>query len=201
MKHIRNERGIALVTALMLTLISLAIVLSLLYIVTQGTKVSAVHKRYKTSLEASYGGVEVFTKEVIPMVLQGTSLSTLIMTANPSTASPCFISKLSNAPSSWGAVCGPDSRTTDPKVQPDLMLTLQGSGLQPNFTVYAKIVDTMPGNSDTSGIDMLDSGAGVAYGSSGVSPKHMPATYRIEVQGEREKNPLEKANLSILYAY
>ena len=64
MRTLSNERGVALVTALLLTLISLAIVLSALYFVTQQTQLSGASKRYKNVLDATHGGVEVYTKEI-----------------------------------------------------------------------------------------------------------------------------------------
>ncbi len=203
MKAIQNERGMALVTALLLTLISLAIILALLYVITQGIQTSAANKRYQNALEASYGGTEVFTKEVIPQVMTGTSLAAVAaaLPLDPGNAG-CFSTKLNFATALWGAACSNDARTSDPKTAPDVTIRLRGPRGQANFyNVYAKVIDTLPGNSDASGIENLDSAAGVAYGNAGVSPKHMPATYHIEVQGEQTNNPQEKARLSVLYAY
>ena len=203
MKKIRNERGIALVTALLLTFLSLVIILALMYIVSQGTKVSGASKRYKSALEASYGGAEVFTKELIPQFLGGASasLTTILVGNSPSFGeTACIQDKLNAAPGQW-LNCGAAAKTMDPKSAFDAQFTLRGQAGQPNFNIYAKIVDTQQGNSDTSGEDMIGSGAGVAGINVAVAPKHMPATYRIEIQGERATNPLEKAKLSILYAY
>ena len=199
MKRARNERGIALVTALLLTLISLGIAMALLYFISQGTKVSAAHKRYKSSRDAAYGGVEVFTKSVIPSVLSNTALDPLFAPAFANMS--CLQRKLAYPPTLWGAVCGSATRTIDAKNAPDNTFVLKGPPFQPNFTIFAKVVDTIPGNSDASGVDYLESAAGVAYGSSGVKPQHMPALYRIEVTAERENNSKEKANLSVLYVY
>jgi hypothetical protein len=213
MKRIGNDRGVALVTALLLTLISLAIVMALLYLITQGVQLSAASKRYHNALEASYGGAEVFTKEIIPQLMGATgtaNLSALLSGNNPAfTNYSCIQKKLNVATANWGVpvanwpnVCGPTTKTASPLDNPDATFTLMGTGLASNFNVYAKIVDTQPGNSDSSGTDgFIDSAAGVAYGAAGVSPKHMPATYRIEIQGQRANNPQEKAHLSVLYAY
>ncbi len=80
-KHLKDNKGIALVTSLMFTLISLTIVMALLYMVTLSTKVSGANKRYKTALEASYGGSELFTKDVLPYLLQNYGSATLATTA------------------------------------------------------------------------------------------------------------------------
>jgi hypothetical protein len=203
-KPLQNERGIALVTALMLSLLALAIILALLYVISQGTRTSGASKRYKSALEASYGGVDVFTKAFIPQ-LSGSStpnLNSILVGAAPTSGDTnCIQDKMTKISKDWGA-CSSAAKSANPKDTPDTTFSLRGQAGQPNFNIFAKIVDTQPGNSDmTSGTELLDSGSGVAYGGSGVSPKHMPATFRIEIQGERATNPLEKANLSILYAY
>ena len=210
MKLMRNERGIALVTSLMLSFLALIIILALLYIVSQGTKLSAASKRYKSALEASYGGAEVFTKDIVPQLMKataGTSLSSVLAGNAPVFGNMTCLTgvggtggKLNSFPNQW-AYCSASAKTVNAKVLPDTTFTLRGQPGQPDFNVFAKIVDSQPGNSDASGSELLEGGAGVAYGAAGVSPKHMPATFRIEVQGERATNPLEKANLSVLYAY
>jgi hypothetical protein len=202
-KPLQNERGIALVTALMLSFLSLAIILALLYLISQGTRTSAASKRYKSALEASYGGVDVFTKAYIPQLsgITTPNLNSILVGAAPTFGDTnCVQDKMNKISKDWGA-CSSAAKNANPKDTPDTTFSLRGQAGQPNFNVFAKIVDTQPGNSDSSGSELLDSGSGVAYGSAGVSPKHMPATYRIEIQGERATNPLEKANLSILYAY
>ena len=59
MKSLQNERGIALITSLLLTLISLAIVLAVLYLITQGIQVSGSSKRYTNAREASFATVDM----------------------------------------------------------------------------------------------------------------------------------------------
>lgn len=46
-------------------------------------------------------------------------------------------------------------------------------------------------------------GGGSSYSKSGGSIKvqHIPYSYRIEVQGEKDNNPIEKSNVTVLYAY
>lgn len=204
MKNLDNDRGIALVTALLLTVLALSIIMAVLYLITQGIQVSAAHKRYKTVLESSYGGVEVFTKDLLGKAI----ISPTVEPTNPllpvsfARYTGCFQKKLNNPTAAWESLgCSATSKSVDAKTAPDARFTLQGAAFQPNFNIYTKIVDTIPGNSDMSGVELLDAGAGVAYGSSGVSPQHVPAMFRIEVQAERETNAQERANLSVLYAY
>lgn len=205
MKTLNNEDGVALVTALLLTLISLGMVMALLFMVLQQTKLSGAHKRYKNSLEASHGGSQLITKELIPaMFSEATDPTATLMTNFASinlytSSNNCLQQKLMNVPAGWAA-CGADSKTYDIKKGWDMTFKLQGAS-GPGFNVYAKIVDTQPGNTDTSGFELLDGGAGVTGASAGIAPKHIPAMYRIETQGESVSNPREKAVLSVLYAY
>lgn len=196
--HLSSEKGIALVTALLLTLIGLAIILAAIYLVTKGTTISGLFKRYETAREASFGATDFITKEFIPNKIGGTSLATLgnyggLVAYGIDDA--CFDKKLKLPTTSWG--CG--SSSLDPKTSWDMTLTLQAAGGVP-FRVYTKIVDTVPGNTSTSGIDL--EGLGVVEAGSGIiTPQHFPYMYRIEIQGERQNNPDERANLSVLYAY
>jgi hypothetical protein len=204
MKALRNEHGVALVTSLLLTLISMGVVMALLIMVLQQTKLSAAHKRYKSSLEASHGAVQLITKELIPLMFTSatptTTLKANFAAINLDTSSSgCLQQKLMNLPSMWSS-CGSNSKSYDVRADWDMTFKLAGT-TGPGYQVYAKIVDTQPGNSDTSGIELLDGGAGVTGSSAGVAPKHIPATYRIETQGESVANPREKAVLSVLYAY
>lgn len=208
MKNLRNERGVALVTALCLTMIALAIIMALLYMITWQSRLSGAHKRYKTAIEASQGGAEIFTKQIIPMVFNNYTAA-LSKTFLGITVAPrdnaCLSYKLTNPTSLWPTMCGANNNPAnpaslyDPSIASDVILNLQGT--QSPFTVYTKIVDTVPGNSDLSGYDFLLNGGGVDASPPDVTPKHIPAMYRIEVQGQMATNPLERAKLSVLYAY
>ena len=202
---VRNNKGFALVTSLMLTLISLTVVLALLYMITQSVKMAGQTKKYHTALEASYGGSEIMLKDVLPVVLQnlgsgytGSTLTTAVQNAFPGLnvqlpTSQCLQTKLFQSPPWVGC-----SNTPSPKQSPDMTMDLQATTGSP-FTVYTKIVDTVPGNSDISGLQL--EGSGVAESSSLLRPQQIPYIYRIEIQGERKDNPTAQANLEVLYAY
>lgn len=219
MSLLHNNKGIALVTALLFTLISLGIVMALLTIVTQGTRVSAANKTYKTAIEAGYGAVDVVVYDILPTVLKDSlnptdyesyklSLSTAINMALPQ--ENCFNQKVRSSTSLWTA-CTAQASTFAPVQSPDITFNLKAPNASVGFNVYTKIIDTKCGgdttagqpcsNSDTAGIDYLDTGGGVSSSSGTVTPQHRPAYYRIEVQSERAANPREKAALSVLYAY
>ncbi len=197
MNHQDNEKGIALVTALLLTLIGLVVVVTTIYFITQGTRLSGLNKRYQTALEASHGAVEIISKEVIPrrITTQVANLSGLgYGTFMPSYDDACFATKLLNPPTAWGSC----DKTLSPKSSPDIMFSFKGVPPQADFNVYVKIVDTVQGNSDLSGMNLIGHGVvdpGV------INPQPFPNLYRMEVQGERKNNPDEQASLSVLYAY
>lgn len=218
MKLLANQKGIALITALMLTLISLTIVMYLMYMITAGVKMSGANKRYKTALEASYGSTDIVLKDVLPILFKNMTSSGWSPKNNlgasgfasflnvDSSSDECLKEKLMLPSSKWSAAC---NRSSVAKTAFDIKLNLNSTS--DPFTVYTKIVDTMCSDpkpypegkctgSDLSGIS-LDCGAGTAGGCGGVTVQHLPATYRIEVQGERSTNPLEKSKLSVLYAY
>ena len=202
-------------TALLFTLISLGIVMALLTIVIQGTKVSAANKSYKSAMEAGYGAVDLVTRDILPAIMKGTfdsayktGLTNAIGMAFPQEA--CFNQKI-NSPTALWTVCSGTATTAVPTQSPDMTFNLRATNDPAGFTVYTKITDTRCGgdtvagqpcsNSDASGIDYLDAGGGVTSASGAVTPQHKPAYFRIEVQGERAVNPKEKSQLSVLYAY
>lgn len=219
-----SNTGVALVTALMFTVLALVISMSLLYMVTAGIRSTAALKRYKTALDASYGGVEIITKDLLASGLsfqnQTSSFSSFMADKggflNPA-FSGCFQTKLDNPRRLWGAC---SSLTTNIKSSPDIAFTLSATSGLP-YAVYTKIVDTtewrftsfstqasgrptavtkvIAGNSDRGGNNELTQG-GVA-GAKSPSIPHYPYIYKIEVQAEKQQNPAEKANLSVLYAY
>ena len=214
MTTLRNENGIALVTALLFTLISLGIIMALLAIVIQGTKMSAANKTYKNATEAGYGAIDLVTKDVFPALLNSTLTEdayTSGLLGMDIASSACLNQKMSSSTSSanWAA-CTTESTTPIPTEAPDLTFTLKAANDPAGFKIYAKIIDTKCGgdttagqtcsNSDTTGIDYLDTG-GVTEGAGSVTPQHKPAYFRVEVQSERAVNPKEKAQMSLLYAY
>lgn len=218
MSRLRNENGIALVTALLFTLISLGIMMALLAIVIQGTQVSAANKTYKNATEAGYGAIDLVTKDVFPALLSSAFTDAyrdnLIdkLTMNLASTQTCLNQKMNFSTSSanWSS-CSAQSTTPLPTEAPDLTFTLKAANDPLGFKIFAKIIDTKCGgdtaagqpcsNSDSSGIDYLDAGGGVTAGSGAVTPQHKPAYFRVEVQSERAVRPAEKAQLSVLYAY
>jgi len=227
MKLLHNDKGIALITALMFTVLSLVISMSLLYMVSAGINVSSAMKRYKTVLEATYGGTEIITKDLLTKALSYSSDSTGTFAQFVSgqmgdlhpAFSDCFRERLENTRNNWSASCA--SVNGNPKSSPDVTFSLSPITGSP-YTVYSKIVDTSEwrfisfSTSASGGVPILLNKAiagntdrtGETYGPKGgtVTQKkpdvpHYPYMYKIEIQGERQDSANEKANIAVQYAY
>jgi len=206
-RYLHDNQGIALVTSLMMTLMSMVIIMALLYVITASTQRSGAAKRYRSAVEAASGGSNLVVKDLMPYLMnqfQSYTSSQVINNAKTDFAAvhldtpsaDCLKTKMYQNTASWPAAC---SATFNPEFKPDVTMTLQATSSMP-FTVYTKIVDTVVGNSDTSG-SRLEESSGVAYMAATTTPMPFPYMYRIEVQGERQSSSIEKSNISILYAY
>jgi len=61
----KNEKGIALLTTLVLGLVAVVFIGALLYILSTGTRMSGIVARYTTSLEAAKGGADLVITKII----------------------------------------------------------------------------------------------------------------------------------------
>lgn len=202
MKFIRNKEGIALVTSLMLTMISLVIAMALMSMVISNIQVSAANKRYRTVLQSAYGATELVTKDILANVFNGYSTATSLQGVytgklDSFAANSCINQKFTVDASNWTADCKPT--TFSPKDNPDISFKLQATTSTP-FQVYAKVVDTFKGNTDSNYNPNLREALNVTE-SVQESGKTIPSSFRVEIQTERASNPDEKASLSVLYAY
>jgi hypothetical protein len=127
-------------------------------------------------------------------------------------AAGCFQTKLLNSTSAWAAPCStsPDTTDLDPLISADVNFRFDSFPPAPPFRVSLKVVDTIQGNTDTSGLNL--GGLGVVEGGGGmITPGHNPYYYRMEVAAKRcdpnecnnlaKDPPGERANLSVLYGY
>ena len=198
----RKGSGMALVTVLAIILVCSIFITLAYYFVYRGTEVSGIERRYRTAKEAALGSVEVFTKEIIPYGISGTSLSSLISkfpegtVESGSVTEECFTSKLTKGTSSWADDC---SSSMDLVESYDILFRLKGENSKETYKVYVKIVDTVKGNTSTSALSL--EGTGVTEAQAGVvSVRHFPYLYKIEVESAKEGSS-ERVDLSVLYAY
>jgi hypothetical protein len=190
-----NEKGIALAMVLILAAIGLAVMAGLLYMLTMGTQISGMQKRYRTAVEAGIGGVDI-TYQVI-QARGNPTIPNISFLINPNIGT-CLDTKLNNPTSAWGG-CN-SSLAIDPagnNQSYDMTFTLPGAGT--TYTVYSKIVDTVEGNS---GGDIGLTKGGVVNTNSGeVSLVSIPYLYTLELDVQNAANRSERAKFSVLYQY
>jgi len=189
MKHLRNEKGFAMVFVLILAAISLAMTLAMLIMVSRGSYVSGQQKRFRTAVEAGRGGMEAMFQMISSRGNVGTPF--------PGQALPtvgALAAKLSGPTAGWTGGLD-NSITIDPAVATSYDMSID-LGV---YRVYTKIVDTVDGNS---GADegLIKTGV-VNSGSGEVTVVSVPYLYTIEVLSQSTSNPTERSKLSVLYQY
>jgi hypothetical protein len=191
-----NEKGIALVMVLVLSTIALLIMAGLIYMLTIGTQVSGLQKRYKTAHESGMGGADVMYQLIAARGNPNIPLTNFLITASNVGGVDCLTPKLNQPTSSWPVACS-NSMTIDPNTQStyDMQFDL---GAGPTYRVFAKIVNTVEGNS---GGDEGLLRYGVVSSTGDITVMSMPYLYTIEIDAENQGNPSERAKLSILYQY
>lgn len=196
-----NENGIALMMVLVLSAIVLAIMAGLIYMLISGTQISGMQKRYKTALEAGLGGADVVYQFIGSRGNPG--IPNINFNFSPAFTIGCMTAKLTTTTSSanWAA-CTNYNNATSLTINPADNTTYDMSfdlGTGPIYTIYAKIVDTVEGNS---GADEGLIKSGVVSSNTGeVTVMSMPYLYTIEINSENAANPAERAKLSVLYQY
>lgn len=204
---LRNENGIALVTTLMLTLIGLGIILCLLYMITESTKISGTNKRYRSVVTATYGGAEILVKDLVPYILKNFESSTLadsLLTDYDGvklTVSDvdCLKAKITKDTALWSTACASSSTGALPAADsPDITLNLRGDA-DNTYMVYAKIVATKSGNTSMSGVAL--EGSSASETSSSITPQHLPYLYTIDAQGKKNNDNSVTSHIEVLYAY
>src|SRR5450631_4399679 len=125
----------------MLTLLTLTISMVMLYMVLQNTQLTGTQKRYKNSLDAAVGGVEIVTMDALPYLLAATgsfdsgtssatyfrdslltSMTGLVGTSvdfNMLVSNKCLNTKLTKQNQDCITDCVAPNSTIDPKESPD----------------------------------------------------------------------------------
>jgi hypothetical protein len=194
-----TESGLALVMTLVISAIGLAIMAGLIYMITVGTQISGSQKRYKTANEAGIGGA-AFSYEVIgARMTPSFTPPAFSMPALNVGGTNCLNSKLNTSTGTWPVVCN-QAVAIDPTAQAtyDWRFDL-GAAPFPTYTVYAKIVDTVEGNS--SGDEGLIKGGVISSNPGDVTVQSRPYLYTIEIDAENPNNVDERAKVSVLYQY
>lgn len=230
MKILHNEKGVALITSLMFTVISLVMTMALLYMITASVRTSGAIKRYRTTTEAGYGGTDIMVKDLVSATFAFHNYSIThpgtqykyymenihMANMNSPNVNACLRSKVLLPKSLWPVSCLDPSLIA--KNGYDVSFNLRAaSDINPasGYVVYSKIVDTMERkfqvyrNNSSINVRMAGNsdtsstsleGASTTDGS-GVAVPHYPYIYRIEIQAERQQNPSEKSRITVQYAY
>ncbi len=203
MKWLRNEDGVALMMTLMISLIALSVMASLMYIMVSGTRISGLNKRFTSALEAGRGGQAVVL-EYIGTRGKPNGLFMNAVTWIPTISKTCLDDKLNKGTEDWSSSCDPsiiinvsNNQTYDYSFQLDA------------YTVYAKIVNTIEGNTAAGSASkkwnhdaVATAGGGGAGGGGAIEVVQVPYLYTIEMDARKgTTTDGEKAKLSILYQY
>ena len=140
---LKNEKGIALITTLLLLVLGFAVVVTLLRLVTAETKMSRMEQSYQTALDTAKGGADLF----ISMKQQYTGSGVFQQPLGSNPVSPlCLQVKLNNPTASWDAnwpggvgcptVASGNATNADPTQHADITLSLS------NYNVSIKVIDT-----------------------------------------------------------
>jgi hypothetical protein len=192
---ISSQKGIALVMILILSAIALAIMAGLIYMITTGTQISGLQKRYTTALEAGKGGADVTYQLISARGDPNIPGISFYQTAS----STCIADKLNKATKDWTSTCDNSLNIIPGTTSTYDMYFNLGSSPYPTYRVYSKIIDTVEGNSG--GDEGLVGKGVVASGTGEVTVVSRPYLYTIEVDSENLANSSERAKLSILYQY
>lgn len=187
MKILRNEKGFAMVFVLVLAAISLAMTLAMLMMVSRGSFLSGQQMRFRTAVEASWGGMEA----MFQLISGRGNLSTPYTNLGMDNAG--IGTKLGGPTATWGGL--DQAIMIDPNVSTSYDMRIDLG----TYRVYAKIADTVDGNSGAD--EGLIKTAVVNAGSGEVTVVSVPYLYTIEVLSQSTTNPTERSKLSILYQY
>lgn len=208
--EILGQKGIALVMVLIISVIALAVMAALIYMLTAGTQISGVHKRYKTALEGGLAGADITYQFIADRGQDRSLLDPALYNFVFTASEACMRSKLNNSNADWDPSCDysifidPDDPTTY-----DMTFVLGPTAPDPtdpqNYKVYAKISNTVEGNTGPGGRfekgGVVDSGGGGGGGGGEIKVQSIPYLYTIEIDTENAVNRAERAKLSILYQF
>ncbi|MBF0540297.1 MAG: hypothetical protein HQK91_02460 [Nitrospirae bacterium] len=226
MRYLNNDKGIALITVLIMSVIALSLTAALLNFMLLGTKKSGARKSYETASEAADAAVDISAQLISNrgnLSIAGLNINNAVCACNDDALNSdnlpntCFCNKICDSKYTNGEVafnwlnCTVASQinfTIDPTDVNSYDMLFQ-LGTSPNqFNTYLKIVDTVQGNSSAATVVLR--GTGAVASSSGIAiPVSNPYIYRIEILALRVNgavtaatdNTTERSRVSMLYAY
>lgn len=206
MRYLRNEKGVALVMALVFAMVGLAIVSAMMFMITQGTMMSGYNRQFRSADEAGLGAAPVAIEYITGNGTPPAAIDLQFNAGDPANPQqPCLNQKLTLSRGSWGTsatgwtLCGGyDILDLDVAANADLIYRLPGDNNR-QYRVYTKIIDTVKGNTEGGGRDQMG-GQAVTYSSGEITPPSLPSIYRVEIQAEDRDDPRERSKYTLLYA-
>jgi Tfp pilus assembly protein PilX len=188
---IQNQKGIALITTLMLLVLGFAVVAILFRLSTQETKLTRLEQDYSIALDAAKGATDLF----IVIVQNGFALATPPTPVFGATYnnSSCLQTKMTNptpwsttSPAQWTAAGCPSATSTtapsaissNPTDSPDITFVLN------NYTVNLKVID----NTTTTGTGTAPCANGCYY-------------YTVVARAQLTGGTGPQANVTFVYRY
>jgi len=225
-RRCKSEKGIALVMVLVLSAITLTMMTALIYMITVGTQSSGLLKGYKTALEAGYASADIMA-QVIALREKSTNNTTF---NNNLDALKSNLSAFSMNPSVSSVMSGCTGSTKDGVSYTGLATKVMTGtnpgwtgcnssldlkpadestydmkfdmGTGPRYTVYAKIVNTVEGNTGDAGLNLKGSPVVNSGGAGEVQVMALSSVYTIEVDAESTvATSHERVKLEVLYQY
>ena len=179
-----SQKGIALITVLVVAAIVMTLSGLAYQFLIKGTIISGVNLRYKEAGSSLVAGAQ-YTKWVINQYRTTKSLPVPQFGASDSS---CLSIKLNNTINNWGSC----PKTADPINNYDIKLSLG------NYTVYVEIVNTLSGNRKSSSSNHNNTGS-VSTNPSGSTKAPAPYLYRIELIAVKLNDVQSK--VSALFGY
>lgn len=145
-----NEKGIALITTLILMVLGFAVVATLLSLVTTSTKLAGLEQRYATTLDAAKGGADLIIQMInqdspTAPIVRVNGVDTPIAGATNVSEQQCLKWKMTHATTDWDAAhCSDLAAAKAPfptAIDPDQYNADLEFGLS-TYNVYLKIIDT-----------------------------------------------------------
>ncbi len=205
---VKNDKGIALIVAIVFAFIILALVSMALYISMQSTKISGSFRQYRSAVESAVGAFRE-TKEILGYIKNNNAVSFPSNLLDKKTT--CLHYKLNTQTSNWT-----DSELSDNQCR--ATSTTLAENINTNYIknyydlkysvgtylVYVEIVNAAKGNTSGSSASKKLIAGGVTTSKRGtniIHPPTIPSLFRIEVVAESTKNPKDKAHISVVYGY
>lgn len=202
----KNEKGIALIVAIIIAFVILALGSMALYMSTQSTKVSGKFSVYRSSVEAANGAFRE-TRAILGYIKDNESFTMPFNMIDNRTS--CLGYKLNHQSIDWTdsdlIKSGCLARTVSLAESTDKDKVINYYDLKyslGNYYVYLKVVNTSLGNTQSRRGGLTTGGTtSKKEGINTLFAPPAPYIYRIEIVSVSKLNPYDFSHVSVLYAF